>query len=309
MTANTNFADRLVHTIRARQTPLIVGLDPRTNQLPEPLLPKSGEPAVVAQAYLQFCKSIVDVVAPLVPAVKPQMAFFEQLGPPGMQALWEIIAYCTSKELLVVLDGKRGDIGSTAEAYANAYLGSNGQSAWGADALTVNPWLGRDTLEPFVQTAMERDAGIFVLVRTSNPGSSDFQSPVAAGQPMFEHVGNAVEQLALKTVGTCGYGSVGAVIGATWPEELKQLRDSMPHTLFLVPGFGAQGGTASDVAQAFDRQGLGAIVNSSRGIIFGWEAASRKHLAGERWLEAVEHATLEAIAQLREFTPARSLTS
>jgi orotidine-5'-phosphate decarboxylase len=307
MTADSNFADRLIRAIQAKQTPLVVGLDPRTRQLPDPLKPKSDDPEEVAQAYLQFCQSIVDVVAPLVPAVKPQMAFFEQLGPPGMQALWEMIAYCRSKELLVVLDGKRGDIGSTAEAYANAYLGSNGTSVWGADALTVNPWMGRDTLEPFVKTATDRDAGIFVLVRTSNPGSSDFQSPVAAGSAMYEHVANAVEKLAQQTAGTCGYGSVGAVIGATWPEELKKLRDSMPHTIFLVPGFGAQGGTASDVAQAFDRRGLGAIVNSSRGIIFAWEAASRKHLAGARWQEAVEQATFESIAQLREFTPARCL--
>jgi len=307
MTGYPKFSDRLVQAIRSKKTPLIVGLDPRTRQLPGPLSPKSKDPKVVARSFLEFCKSVVDVVAPLVPAVKPQMAFFEQLGPPGMQALWEVMVYCREKGLLVILDGKRGDIGSTAGAYANAYLGANKTSVWGADALTVNPWMGRDTLDPFVQTASDRKAGIFVLVRTSNPGSSDFQSPESDGRPMFVHVAEAVEELAKKSVGECGYGSVGAVVGATWPEELLRLRSLMPTTLFLVPGFGAQGGSASDVAHAFDEQGLGAVINSSRGIIFGWEAESRKHLAGSNWQKAVELATLESIAQLRESTSAKNL--
>lgn len=307
MNNRPNFADRLIAAVRDKQTPLVVGLDPRVNQLPEPLRLAAADPAQRAAAVESFCRGIVDVVAPLVPAIKPQVAFFEQLGPAGMQVLQRIIALCHERGLLVIADAKRGDIGTTAEAYADAWLGASPASPWGGDALTVNPWMGVDTLAPFVRTAVARSAGLFVLVRTSNPGSSDFQSPVAGGRAIFEHVATAVEQLAVETVGGEGYGAVGAVVGATWPAELRSLREAMPHTWFLVPGFGAQGGSASDVAGAFDRNGLGAIVNSSRAIIFGWEADARKHLAGARWQEAVELATRESIEQLRDATPARQL--
>lgn len=301
------FSDRLIGAIREKQTPLVVGIDPRLAQLPPQLRKGGGSPAGDAAAVRDFCCGIIDVVAALVPAVKPQVAFFEQLGPHGMVALGAVLEHCRKRKLIVILDGKRGDIGTTARAYAEGWLGPTQFSAWGADALTVNPWLGRDTLAPFVDVAAERNAGLFVLVRTSNPGSGDFQSPVADGRPVFEHVAEAVGQLARETAGTCGYGSVGAVVGATWPAELRRLRELMPGTLFLVPGFGAQGGTAMDVAGAFDAEGLGAVVNSSRGIIFGWEHPDRESLAGAHWQEAVELAAREAIEQLREATPAREL--
>ena len=256
---------------------------------------------------MQFCRDVIDVVAPLVPAVKPQAAFFEQLGPAGGAALSEVIAYATSKNLLVILDGKRGDIGSTAVAYAEAYLGRD-QSAWGADALTVNPYLGDDSLEPFVEVAQERDAGIFVLVKTSNPGGKTFQDLPCEGEPIYQHVAALVEEQAAKTSGPNGYGCVGAVIGATHAEQLVDLRDLMPHTWFLVPGLGAQGADASDVAGAFDAQGLGAIINSSRAIIFAYQQEPYSQIFGEgAWQQAVEAATLTAIEQINAVTAAGQL--
>ncbi len=173
-------------------------------------------------------------MAPLVPAVKPQAAFFEQLGPPGMTALYDVIQYARAAGLIVILDGKRNDIGSTAEAYAEGYLGS-------ADALTVSPYLGEDSLRPFVEVGQRRGAGIFVLVKTSNPGGGQFQDLMADGRPLYRHVGEFVERLAVETAGRNGYGAVGAVVGATYPQQLAELREAMPHTWFLVPGYGAQG--------------------------------------------------------------------
>ena len=208
-----HFADRLTAAVRRCGNPVLVGLDPRAKQLPQGLLAAEqlSDPQAVAAAYVTFCRGIVDVVAPLVPAVKPQAAFFEQLGPAGMQALADVIAYAQEKGLIVILDAKRGDIGSTAEAYADGLLGPGGTSPWGADALTVNPYLGDDSLTPFVDVAARRGAGLFVLVKTSNPGGGLFQDLVAEGQPIYRHVAAYVESLAAGTVGDCGYGAVGAV--------------------------------------------------------------------------------------------------
>ena len=213
--------------------------------------PLTGDPfAAKAASYLRFCREVIDVVAPLVPAVKPQAAFFEQLGAPGMEALARVIEYARSKQLLVVVDGKRNDIGSTATAYAEGYLGLD-QSPWGADALTVSPYLGDDSLSPFVETCQQRDAGIFVLVKTSNPGGKTFQDLICNGRPLYRHVADHVESLATSTFGACGYGAVGAVVGATYPAQLAELRTAMPHTWFLVPGYGAQGAGAADVCPGF----------------------------------------------------------
>ena len=302
------FSDRLEAAVRRCKNPVLVGLDPRADSLPAGLAPASQDagPKEVAAAYARFCREIIDVVAPLAPAVKPQAAFFEQLGPQGMIALAEVIGYAQQRGLLVILDGKRNDIGSTATAYAQGYLGQ--QSPWGADAMTVSPYLGDDSLQPFVDVAAERAAGVFVLVKTSNPGGRMLQDLVADGRPLYRHVAQYVEQIAAKTAGACGYGAVGAVVGATYPAQLAELRTEMPHTWFLVPGFGAQGGTAADVAVAFDPQGLGAIVNNSRGIIFAHKLAPYSERFGAaRWQEAVEAATLDMIAQLRAATPAGKL--
>lgn len=305
-----SFIDRLDAAVRRLKNPVLVGLDPRIESLPPQFLPavEANNPAQQAQAYKHFCKGVLDVVAPLVPAVKPQAAFFEQLGPSGMQALADTIAYAREKGLLVILDGKRNDIGSTATAYAQGYLGVGTQSPWGADALTVSPYLGEDSLQPFIDVARERAAGIFVLVKTSNPGGGMIQDLVADGRPIFSHVAEYVERMARQTKGQCGYGIVGAVVGATYPRQLSELRTAMPHTWFLVPGYGAQGGSAADAAGAFDAQGGGAIINNSRGIIFAHAIKPYSERFGpSRWQEAVEAATRDMIANLCAETPAGSL--
>ena len=228
-----SFPDRLDAAVRRCGNPVLVGLDPRAASLPEGLLPE-GEKASLgeqADAYKRFCFEVIDVVAPLVPAVKPQAAFFEQLGPLGMVALGEIIDRARERGLLVILDGKRNDIGSTATAYAQGILGPDGQSPWGADALTVSPYLGADSLKPFVDVAEERQAGIFVLVKTSNPGGGMLQDLVAEGKTVHEHVADYVESLAEQTVGESGYGAIGAVVGATYPRQLSELREKMPPRL------------------------------------------------------------------------------
>ena len=304
------FPDRLYAAVRRCGNPVMVGLDPRAEMLPDGILPSGGHAdwARQAAAYGTFCRGVIDVVAPLVPAVKPQAAFFEELGPPGMAVLAETIRYAADKGLLVILDGKRNDIGSTAAAYARGMLGSQGQSPWGADAITVSPYLGDDSLTPFVEVATQRNAGVFVLVKTSNPGGRMFQDLLADGRPLYRHVAAHVERLAARTAGACGYGAVGAVVGATYPEQLAELRSEMPHAWFLGPGFGSQGGTAADVAAAFDRQGTGAIINSSRGIIFAHARSPyAQRFGAARWQEAVEAATREMIEQLRCETPAGRL--
>ena len=314
-----HFTDELAAAVASRRAPVCVGLDPRWEQLPAALkqAPVGGSKLWVAEhagfsqratAYLAFCRGIIDVVAPLVPAVKPQAAFFEELGPPGMAALKEVILYAQDHGLLVILDAKRGDIGSTAEAYARGMLGRGGQSAWSADALTVNPYLGQDSLEPFVETAKARAAGLFVLVKTSNPGGAMLQDLPAQGRPIYRHVAELVERLAEETAGTSGYGVVGAVAGATYPQQLAELREAMPHAWLLVPGYGSQGGAAADAAAAFDERGLGAIVNNSRGIIFAHSRTEYAERFGDaRWQDAVAAATTAMIDDLRSETPAGKL--
>lgn len=303
--AAQHFADRLIAAVRRKGNPVLVGLDPREESLPPGLVVGKGTKAA-SLGLIKFCNSIIDVVAPLVPAIKPQSAFFEQLGPPGCAALHAVILHAIREGLIVILDGKRNDIGSTAQGYAEGYLGS--EAPWNCDALTVSPYLGDDSLAPFVDVAKARGAGIFVLVKTSNPGGKRFQDIVADGKPLYRHVADHVESLARETVGAGGYGSVGAVVGATYPEQLAELRQAMPHTWFLIPGFGAQGGTAKNCAAAFDANGLGAIVNNSRGIIFAHSRPEYRNRFGPaRWQEAVEAATRDMIEQLRAETSAGRL--
>jgi orotidine-5'-phosphate decarboxylase len=295
-----HFSDRLTDAIQRTGNAVCVGLDPRWGNLPESFR-QGGDASYshMADAFVRFCNGVSDIVASLVPIVKIQAAFFEELGPSGMAAMSEVISHAQARGLLVIVDGKRNDIGSTAEAYARAYLGREA-SAWHADALTVSPYLGDDSLTPFVQTASERGAGIFVLVKTSNPGGRFLQDLVCEGQAVYRRVGVHVEQLAAAHVGECGFGAIGAVVGATYPDQLVELRQAMPHTWFLVPGFGSQGGTSADVAGAFDSRGLGAIVNNSRGIIFAHERLEYgQRFGAARWQEAVAAATREMIDELR----------
>lgn len=298
-----HFMDELAAAVQRTKNPVVVGLDPRWEQLPAAFTnAKLGQPNERAAAYLKFCQGVIDVVAPLVPAVKPQMAFFEELGPLGMNVLADVIRYAQLCGLLVILDGKRNDIGSTAEAYARGLIGRD-ESPWGADSLTVSPYLGEDSLTPFVNVATQRSAGLFVLVKTSNPGGGLLQDLVADELCVYRHVAELVDRLSAETLGQCGYGIVGAVAGATYPEQLAELRQAMPHTWFLVPGFGSQGGAAADVAGGFDDRGLGAVVNSSRGIIFAHSREEyRDRFADAHWQRAVEQATVDMIEQLRAGT-------
>lgn len=302
------FGDRLAEAVRRVGNPVLVGLDPRWDELPDSIKALAGNfadgplPAqrgrAAAAAYVLFCRDVIDVVATRVAAVKPQVAFFEQLGPAGMAALADVIRHAHSRGLLVIVDAKRHDIGSTAEAYADGWLGPD--SPWGGDALTIGPYLGDDSLTPFVSAAESRGAGLFVLVKTSNPGGGQFQDLQADGQPIYRHVAAHVERLAAKSAGASGYGSSGAVVGATYPAQLAELREAMPHAWLLVPGYGSQGGTARDVAPAFDSNGLGAIINNSRGIIFAHRRKEyAEHFSADRWQDAVAAATDDMIAQLK----------
>ncbi len=295
MPTSKHFGDRLAQHVRQKNSSICVGLDPRWNSLPEAL--KQGvdvnDMRAVATATEVFCRAVIDAVASVTPIVKPQAAFFEQLGPAGMQALAGVIQHARQAGVLVLLDGKRGDIGSTAEGYADAYLGEN--SVWQCDALTVNPYLGDDTLVPFVERAVQRDAGIFVLVKTSNPGSGFLQDLLVGAQTVFQRMADLVESHAGNSQGDSGYGCVGAVVGATYPQQLAELRGRMPRAWILIPGFGAQGGSAADVLPGFDSSGTGAIVNSSRGIIFAYQQQQYSNLD---WQEAVARAAADMAAQL-----------
>ena len=311
----SDYITRLHSAIRDKQTPVLVGLDPRFEWLPPDIIEAAeasgaaDELAFRAAAIEEFCLRIIDIVAPLVPAVKPQSAFFEELGPAGCYALARVIRVARAAGLIVICDAKRGDIGSTAEAYARAYLAGEDPTAapWGADALTVNPYLGRDTLEPFVQVARERGGGVYVLVRTSNPGAAGFQDH-GGEEPVYRRVAAVVEELAASTADGQDFGIVGAVVGATWPHELAELRNAMPHAPLLVPGYGSQGGRAADVAGAFTDSGLGALVNNSRGINFAYRTSPWSEDFGpENWEDAVEAATRQMIDELAAHTPAGRL--
>ena len=300
------FMDSLADAVREKRSPLMVGLDPRLASLPEPLKVSKDAPLPdIAEAYRAFCCGVIDAVHEFTPIVKPQVAFFEQLGPAGMEALLRVIEHASANNLLICMDCKRGDIGSTAEAYADGWLGA--ESAWGADALTVNPYLGDDSLAPFLTMAKERDAGLFVLVKTSNPGGRKFQDLACSGATIYQRVGSMVEEFATETAGDCGYGLAGAVVGATYPQQLSELRGAMPHTWFLVPGFGAQGGSAADVAGAFDASGLGAVVNSSRGVIFAFNQPQGGGHSPDDWQGAVRTAAEDAVKRLRSETSAGAL--
>ncbi len=283
----SHFADRLTESIRRKRNALCVGIDPRWESLPLSIRDRFG-PEGIAAAYEAFGLKVLDLVADLAPVVKPQAAFFEQAGVAGFAALASIMARAKELGLVTILDAKRGDIASTAAAYAEAAFGP----VWNADALTVNPYLGEDAVEPFIAAARKRDRGLFVLVRTSNKGAGLFQDLVCDGKPVYRHVADAVASWNAVRLGECGLGDVGAVVGATHPRELAELREMMPDVWFLVPGYGAQGGTAADVKAAFLGNGLGAIVNSSRGVTFPF------HPDDPDWEAKIVEATKKAVAEL-----------
>lgn len=273
------FTDRLTEAVR-RRGPLCVGIDPRLESLPTSIRAKYPEPA---DAFEAFGLRVLELVEPYAGVVKPQAAFFEQFGPAGFAAMRTILQRAKAMGFVTILDAKRGDIASTATAYAEAAFGPT----WDADALTVNPYLGQDAVEPFIQFARARHRGIFVLVRTSNPGAGLFQDLNCDGQPLYRHVADAVVRWNGRI------GDVGAVVGATHPRELRELRVALPGVWLLVPGYGAQGGTAADVKAAFDAKGLGAIINSSRGVTFPFQPDHHD------WESQVIAAAQRAQAELR----------
>ena len=274
--------DRLIDAIAQKNNPTVAGLDPTLDYVPAFVRQESYErlgqtPEGAADAILTFNKALIDALYDIVPAVKPQCAFYELLGWPGVRALCDTIAYARQKGLFVITDGKRGDIGSTMSAYAAAHLGeveieNVSFAPFGSDALTVNGYLGSDGILPLLAVCRERDKGMFVLCKTSNPSSGELQDQLIDGTPVYERMGELCEQWGEDNISPrTGYSAVGAVVGATYPEQLAVLRHMLPHTFFLVPGYGAQGGSAAAVAGAFDKQGRGAVVNSSRAIMCAYK--------------------------------------
>lgn len=312
--------DRLIEAIEAAQNPSVVGLDPTPALVPPQVVdsfaqevsdqvedPRELRATQLSVAYFAFNCAIIDVVADIVPAVKPQIAMYEALGPAGVDVYTMTCEYAQQQGLYVLGDVKRGDIGSTAAAYA-AHLtgvvqGEESFDPWHEDAVTVNPYLGSDGIVPFVDAAKAADKDLFALVRTSNPSSSQLQElELADGRRVYEQVADLVEEWGADSIGRFGYSRVGAVVGATHPDEGRALREAMPHTFFLVPGYGAQGGTAQSVAGMFDRNGSGAIVNSSRGIIGAWRQSERwdASMGASAALELVAQCAREAALDMRD---------
>ena len=254
----------LMDQIQTKDNPTIVGLDPQVYLIPKCIMGKYiDHEEAMGEVIWQFNKVVIDAIGDIVPAVKPQIAFYEQWGIEGLKAYQKTIQYARDKGLIVIGDIKRGDISSTAQAYANAHL----RGPFACDAITINPLLGWDSIEPFARICEKDNKGIFALVKTSNPSSGELQNLISQEQPIYMHLARYVKTWGKDFIGEHGYSALGAVVAATYPEEAKKLRQAMPNTFFLVPGFGAQGGKAKDIVHSFDQNGLGAIVNSSRGIL------------------------------------------
>ena len=294
--------EKLVSRIKKLNAPIVVGLDPTLNFVPKFLIDKAinekGETLeAAADAIFEFNKKIVDAVYDLIPAVKPQIAMYEQFGIPGLMAYKKTLDYCHEKGLLVIGDAKRGDIGSTSTAYAIGHLGkvkigSTEIAPIDADFLTINPYMGSDSVVPFVEECKKNDKGLFILVKTSNPSSGEFQDQKVGEKAVYELVGKKVDEWGLDTVKE-GYSDVGAVVGATYPEMGKVLREIMPKAYILVPGYGAQGGTAAELKPFFNKDGLGAIVNSSRGIIAAYKQEKYAEFGAEGFAEAAREAVID----------------
>ena len=296
--------NKLVDKIKKQNAPVVVGLDPMMKFVPKHLqdaaFKEYGETLEgAAEAIWQFNKAIIDNIYDIVPAVKPQVAMYEQFGIPGMIAFKKTVDYCHEKDMVVIGDVKRGDIGSTSEAYAVAHLGkvkvgNKEIAAFDEDFATVNPYLCSDGINPFLKVCKEEKKGIFILVKTSNPSSGEFQDRLIDGRPLYEHVGEKVNEWAMQCMGD-DYSYVGAVVGATYPEMGKVLRKVMPKSFILVPGYGAQGGKAEDLVHFFNEDGLGAIVNSSRGIIAAYAKEEYAKFGEANFADASRQAAIDMI--------------
>ncbi len=304
----------LIKKIKETKAPIVVGLDPMLNYMPAHLLEKAikeqGETLeAAASAVYEYNKGIVDAIYDLVPAVKPQIAMYEQFGIPGLKAYADTVEYCKKKGLVVIGDVKRGDIGSTSAAYATAHIGkikigNTVCTPFGEDFATVNPYLGVDGIKPFIDVARENNTGIFVLVKTSNPSSGEFQDRIVDGRPLYEYVGEKVNEWGETCMGD-DYSYVGAVVGATYPEQGKVLRKIMPKTYILVPGYGAQGGKGADLVHFFNEDGLGAIVNSSRGIIAAYKQEKYASYGAEGFADAARAAVIDMREDINSALEAR----
>lgn len=305
---------KLIENIKRTNAPVVVGLDPMLGYIPEHIqkaaFAECGETLEgAAEAVWQYNKAIVDAVYDLIPAVKPQIAMYEQFGLPGLAAFKRTVDYCRGKGLVVIGDVKRGDIGSTSAAYATAHLGRvkvGGQmlTPFGEDFATVNPYLGSDGIKPFIDVCREEKKGLFILVKTSNPSSGEFQDRLVDGKPLYELVGEKVNEWAQECMGD-DYSYIGAVVGATYPEMGKVLRRVMPKSFILVPGYGAQGGKAADLVHYFNEDGLGAIVNSSRGIIAAYKQEKYASFGPEHFADASRAAVKDMIADIGQALAAR----
>ena len=299
---------KLISKIQKTQAPIVVGLDPMLNYVPEHIEKKAfaefGETLEgAAEAIWQYNKEIIDHVYDLIPAVKPQIAMYEQFGVEGLKAFQKTVDYCKSKDLVVIGDVKRGDIGSTSAAYAVGHLGkvqvgSHSYAAFNEDFATVNPYLGTDGIKPFLDVCKQEKKGLFILVKTSNPSSGEFQDQLINGKPLYELVGEHVAKWGEECMGDT-YSYIGAVVGATYPEMGKALRKIMPKTYILVPGYGAQGGKGADLVHFFNEDGLGAIVNSSRGIIAAYKQEKYAKFGAEHFAEASRAAVEDMAADIR----------
>ncbi len=300
--------NKLIDKITNLQAPIVVGLDPMLAYVPDHIkkaaFEEYGETLEgAAEAIWQFNKKIVDATYDLIPAVKPQIAMYEQFGIPGLVAFKKTVDYCKEKDLVIIGDIKRGDIGSTSTAYAVGHVGKvqvgeNRYYGFDEDFVTVNPYLGTDGVKPFIEVCKEENKGIFVLVKTSNPSSGEFQDQLVDGTPLYELVGKKVAEWGEQHMGN-GYSYVGAVVGATYPEMGKVLRKIMPNTYILVPGYGAQGGKAKDLVHYFNKDGLGAIVNSSRGIIAAYKQEAYAKFTPEHFEEASRQAVMDMIEDIK----------
>lgn len=302
--------NKLVDKITKTQAPIVVGLDPMMKFIPEHIkaaaFKEYGETlAGAGEAIWQYNKAIVDATYDLIPAVKPQIAMYEQFGIEGLIAFKKTVDYCKSKDLVIIGDVKRGDIGSTSEAYAVGHLGkvtvgSNQYYGFDEDFATVNPYLGSDGIKPFVNVCKEENKGLFILAKTSNPSSGEFQDRLVDGKPLYEVVAEKIAEWGADHMGSCGYSYIGAVVGATYPEMGKALRKVMPKSYILVPGYGAQGGKGKDLVHFFNKDGLGAIINSSRGIIAAYQQEAYAKFGAENFAEASRQAVLDMQADIAQ---------
>ncbi|PXV89071.1 orotidine-5'-phosphate decarboxylase [Lachnotalea glycerini] len=301
--------NKLITKIQKTNAPIVVGLDPMLNYIPKQIQKRAfdeyGETLEgAAEAIWQYNKEIVDAVYDLIPAVKPQIAMYEQFGIEGLKAFKKTIDYCKQKDLVVIGDIKRGDIGSTSEAYAIGHLGkvtigSKTCRGFDEDFVTVNPYLGTDGIKPFIDVCKSEKKGLFILVKTSNQSSGEFQDRFIDGKPLYEYVGEKVAEWGADCMGD-SYSYIGAVVGATYPEMGKVLRKVMPKSFILVPGYGAQGGKASDLLPYFNEDGLGAIINSSRGIIAAYKQEAYAQFGEASFADASRQAVLDMIKDINE---------